>query len=197
MSSGHTLGRVATWLGLRPTPLRRAIDRVEIAARWLAIILVSASLVLAPLWISVASNLLTPSAADTQGQHYTTKATLLRDAQVPWTPVAEQPRWQYAFAEWQTRNGRRLHGSVLVPATAHEGESVRVVLNSHGRPVTGFVSASDMAVFSVGTGVLVALVGVSTGCLLLTVTRQLLQPSRQRYWDEAWMAFNQEHIPKL
>lgn len=47
--------RVAIWLGLRPTPLRRTTDRIEVLVRWLAVAVVLASMILAPLAADAAS----------------------------------------------------------------------------------------------------------------------------------------------
>jgi hypothetical protein len=80
------LVRAAIWLGLRPTPLRRRVDRIEVAARWLAVIIGLGAVALAPVAADAVSSSLTTSAATTRGGQYATSATALEEAGTSWAP---------------------------------------------------------------------------------------------------------------
>jgi len=160
--------RVAIWLGLRRSPLRRTIDRIEIAARWLAITIALASLTLAPLAAHTASNALS-SANDTD----TAEVALLARTQTG-TPTS---------GEWAR----------AAPA-AHQGESSTRAANTDGPRVTGPHATAVATALQAGTGLLVVLLGVGAAGGLVAVTGRLLQRSKERYWEHAWRSFNHDPV---
>lgn len=179
---------LAVWLGLWRTPLRRSVDRWEIAARWLTIVVL---LVAFPFVVGVASSVETELSAATESRRATT-ATLLEDAVVfgAASPITA-PTSIRARAIWMSAAGYRVEGSVRLDSFADKGDRVRVWLAADGRPAPPPPGSGEVALISALMALLIAGGLLLAAVLWLMLVHRALDASRQRYWDAAWVVFNE------
>lgn len=180
---------VLMWLGLRPSALRRRSDRLEIAARWLAIGVVALSVLAAPTVANGWEQRLARQASHYQS-YPAVSATLLEDVSQPLTPGPDPAVPRSTRARWLTPDGRSAQGRVPAPAGARAGEVVRVRLGPDGLPAATPPTALEAAIGSALAGIAVPALAVFATVLWLAMVRALLSPQRQRYWDEAWAVFD-------
>jgi hypothetical protein len=179
-----------TWLGLKPTPLRRPHDRIEVAARWVALAGLVASVLLAALVAGSVAQHLSAQAARYE-RLPTATATLLEDATTSMSAPMAEPSMAYrALAEWVTPNDRLRRGAVSVALTARRGDQVEVRLLRDGTPVRSRPSALGTAVLSGIAGAAVVAGAGALGCFGTTFVGTMLQRRRDRYWEAAWDEFD-------
>jgi hypothetical protein len=160
---------------MRPTPLRRTIDRIEVAVRWLAISIGVAALILAPTVADATSVALTTPLTGPASQPHSPSAPRLEHNPAP----------EPGAGEWS---------AVLQAASAAEtGSFLASTSDVHGRSLASYPTPGD-AVSQAGMGLLVVLLGVGIAWALLAVTGRLLHRPRQRYWDRAWNEFNHDRV---
>ena len=187
-TSAASRARCARWLGLDHNPLRRSIDRLEVALRLVAAILILAGVPLASIGMGravdhmVIRQVQAEMAADHQVSAALTQAAPAQGntdpnsgAEIAWVP-----------ARWVAADGTVHFGQVPAPAGTPKGSTVAVWADASGAitdpPSTHGDIVSSVFIASTSTGLLllVALVG------LQVLGRCALDRRRMRAWDAEW-----------
>lgn len=181
---------LATGLGLLYTPLRRGTDRLEITARWLAVVAFMVSLV-ATVSVSGATEArMTEEAERMRAESYRTTAVLLEDPVTNVGHMYGHPVRARARASWVTRFGSPVEARIDVPTSAHRGDRMRLLVGADGLPTAPPPSAAEIAAVSLFVALQLPAMAVLGGWLWLGFVRRLLEAPRQRYWENAWRAFD-------
>ncbi len=197
MTSCRSLGglrrrliRGGRWLGCDRNPLRRTVDRAEMAIRLtilvLILTLVPAAAVLAGRWADHAA--LAQARAQNAATHMIS-AKLLEPAPTVGAPdpyMGAEVAW--VPAHWTAPDGRSRAGDVLASVGAKKGSTVTTYVDASGNftdppPGRGEVVGNVLMT--------VTLVGLSLLALLLAaeaVSHQVLERRRLKAWDTEWRA---------
>jgi hypothetical protein len=186
MNDSTLLGRCARWVGIRPGPLRRRMDRAE---AWFTVLLTIAVVSVGPLvvWRSGESAYAhAAAAADWQRNRlFPVHAVLLQDAGdfVPVYGGDDRARGTVQ-AEWTAPDGTRRVGPVLPPEPGGAGTTVLIWTDRAGNP--GERSESDPMGAAIGVGLFIALLIVAVHAALLLGVRWWLNRKRMAAWQREW-----------
>ena len=180
--------RCARWLGLDHNPLRRPADRLEVALRLIALIVILAGVPLASIGVGQAVyHAGLRQARAERATEYQASAILTQPAPAHGSPdpySGEEIAW--VSARWVGPNGTIHYGLVLTAADARKGSSVTIWTDASGAVMDPPESQGDIVsnvfVGSASTGLLLTLVLVG----LYGLGRRLLDRRRMRAWDAEW-----------
>jgi hypothetical protein len=181
--------QIARSIGADGNPLRRPMDKFEIALR---IALVIAFLVLAPLLTPLSGRL-----ANTSGMAQVRQDTSWRQVHAVVRERAPQQFYGYGSmsaywvpASWKTPSGLRRSGLVPVRAGTAEGSTVDVWVDGAGRITGRAPMTPGMAGFRTGLTEYATVVGLAVVTLaLIGLVRLLMNRRRMAYWEMEWRCF--------
>jgi len=180
--------RCARWLGLDHNPLRRSADRLEVALRLIALIVILAGVPLASIGVgqAVYHAGLRQAQAERATEHQAS-AILTQPAPAHGSPdpySGEELAW--VSARWVAPDGTIHYGPVLAAADARKGSTVTIWTDASGSVMDAPESHGDIVsnvfVGSASSGLLLTLVLVS----LHALGRRLLDRRRLRAWGAEW-----------
>jgi len=183
---------VLTWLALRRSALRRTSDRIEVLARWIAVVMAVVGLSMS----AMVANAVEKGLADDSGRADLSPATatLLEDASA-YPPLGMEPSVRRRIrATWTTPSGTTMDGLVTTTTATHQkGDRVEVLLRPDGTIAPTPPSSFERTVLSTTAGLAVPVLALVAGWLWLTLVHRALQTSRRRYWETAWSAFDRTY----
>ena len=182
--------RYARWLGLDHNPLRRPADRLEVALRLIAAILILAGVPAASIGVgrAVDHRVIRQAQAELAADHQV-RAVVTQAAPAHGSPGTYSGVQSASVpARWAAANGTIHSGQVLALAGARKGSTVAIWIGASGvatdPPDTHGNVVSDVFIVSTSTGLLliVALAGLEG------LGRCALNRWRMRAWDAEWRA---------
>jgi hypothetical protein len=186
-------GAVQRAIGLfvpKRSDLRRRSDKIEIAARW---VLLLVGLLLVPVASAIGSQVtadLVPQVAGQRAERHEVSAEVLADPDHRFSSradllsdVARVP------VRWFAADGTARVVEVAVPATVRAGDSRVIWVDAHDRPAVAPMPPHYPAVQGFLTTAVILLGDLLVSLGLLAGLRWLLDRARSRAWDAAWRRF--------
>jgi hypothetical protein len=181
--------RLARWIGADGNPLRRRVDRVEIAAR---VLLLAAFFSVAPLLVPLAGNLASSYGMRQVRQERSWRMVdaVLRRSAPPQTYGYGSMTTYWVPARWTAPDGAARSGLVPIKAGTTQGSVAHIWVDRTG-DVTG---RSPMTTGLVSSRAVLARIGTVAGLALALLAlagllRALLDRRRMTCWAMEWAAF--------
>lgn len=185
-------GAVHRAIGLfvpKRSTLRRRSDRVEVAARW---VLLLVGLLAVPVALAVGSQVtadLAPQVAAQRAERHQVVGEVMADPrQVSPRPdvVVDEVR---APVRWTAADGTTREAVVRVPERARPGDTRVLWVDAADRPTGEPMDPGLPVTQGVATALVILLGDLLLSAALLAGLRWLLDRARLRAWDEAWRRF--------
>lgn len=174
----------------RPSVLRRGSDRVEVAARW---VLLLVGLLFVPVALSVGSDVAAShevTAATQRGERHQVAAQVLAPPEETFGArpdvVAGEVR---APVRWIAADGTVRVALVRVPRWAQPGDPRPMWVDRDDRPTSAPPAPSESAGQGVLTALLLVVGDLVVSLFLLAVLGWVLDRARLRAWEKAWRRF--------
>lgn len=181
----------------RRSTLRRRSDRIEVATRWVLLLL---GLMLLPVALSIGSEVtarLQPQVAVQQAErhHVTAQVVAAPDPRTTVdrvdTGARPEPGTGDATApvRWIAADGTPRVSVVRVPSDARPGDPRVLWVDAQDRPTVAPMTPGYPAAQGFLTSVFIVLCDLVLSLLLLAGLHWVLDRARLRAWDEAWRRF--------
>jgi hypothetical protein len=194
MSTSPTTAALQRAIGLfvpRRSALRRRSDRIELAVRWVLLIV---GLLLLPIALTAGSEASASTAALAEAQRaqlHQVSAEVLAgpDTGSPVRPDATAGGPQ-ASVRWIAGDGTPRVALVRAPSSTRAGDARTIWVDRADRPAPAPLEPGDAATQGALTVMLVVLGDLVVSWLLLGALRVVLDRRRLREWDAAWRRFS-------
>ncbi|GAA4783330.1 hypothetical protein GCM10023200_15960 [Actinomycetospora chlora] len=166
--------------------LRRRSDRVEVAARWVLLLL---GMLVVPVALAVGSEVaagMAPQVAAQQAERHLVTGEVLA---VPTDGDTDSSGTWRAPVRWTAADGTTRVADLRVSSAARPGDARPVWLDRADRPTTAPMPAERPGAEGVLTTLLIVFSDLVLSLLLLAGLRWVLDRARLREWEAAWRRF--------